>query len=114
MKKHILIAIAALVASSGAAFGATPQPAQPAQCSQMTPEEQTFANQLTDPNNQTIFCSQLTSDQRQMAMQLTGRVDAKGNKITADQAVQQVVLTSKGGSSTTPNRKPGGACPLQD
>ena len=114
MKFSIISSLMLLIANLSAE---TPPPASPPAatdpCSQLSDEEQAFASQLTNPDNHSLFCSQFTSVQRKMAMQLSGQVDANGNKITPDQAVQQLVLSGKTGPSTTPMRRPGGSCPLQ-
>jgi hypothetical protein len=60
-------------------------------CSQLTADEQNFANQLMDMNNRTMFCTQFTSLQRQQAMQMMGQIDASGNMMDADQSVQKVM-----------------------
>jgi hypothetical protein len=60
-------------------------------CSKLTPDEQSFANQLMDMNNKTMFCTQFTSRQRQQAMQMMGQQDVSGNMMTADQAVKQAM-----------------------
>ncbi len=84
-------------------------------CNQLTPAEQNFAAQIMDMNNKTMFCTQFTAQQRQQAMQMMGQTDSSGNKMNADQAVQQVMGS---GSMSTPatQQKPrtsGGACPVK-
>ena len=84
---------------------------QNADCSQLSPQEQNFANQVMDMNNKTMFCSQMTMQQRQQAMQMMGQPDASGNMMNADQAVQQVM-----GATPMTQPKPkasNGGCPVK-
>ncbi|MGC1878471.1 MAG: hypothetical protein WA347_06880 [Rhabdochlamydiaceae bacterium] len=60
-------------------------------CSQLTADEQNFANQLMDMNNRSMFCTRFTPQQRQQAMQMMGQTDTSGNMMNADQAVQRVM-----------------------
>lgn len=86
------------------------QPMEVPECSQLSPAEAQFANQLTDPANKILFCTQFTPQQRKEAMQMVGKPDAMGNRMSADQAVQQL---GGGGASIQPGRRPGGACPVK-
>ena len=77
----------------------------------LSPEEQKFANQLTNSDNIAMFCNQFTPEQRHQAMQLKGQRDEAGNILTADRAVQQVA-----GNTLPPNKSPrrsGGGCPVK-
>jgi hypothetical protein len=77
----------------------------------LSPEEQKFANQLTDSNNISMFCTQFTPEQRKQAMQLKGQQDEAGNILTADLAVQQVA-----GNTLPPSkrsRRSWGGCPVK-
>jgi hypothetical protein len=83
-----------------------------ADCSKMSTAEQSFAGQLTDVNNKAMFCSQFTPQQRQQAMQMSGQMDASGNRINPDQAVQQV-MASASIPATQPRVRSGGGCPVK-
>jgi uncharacterized membrane protein len=72
-------------------------------CTQLTPDEQNFSNQLMDMNNRNMFCTQFTRQQRQQAMQMMGRQDDSGNMMNADQSVQQVM--QMGGMSSMNNQQ---------
>lgn len=90
---------------------ASPQTkAAPSDCSQMSADEQDFANQLMDMKNRSMFCSQFTAQQRQQAMQMMGQTDASGNVMNADQAVQQVMQMSP---PTQMRPRSGGGCPVK-
>lgn len=80
-------------------------------CSKLTVAEQSFANQLTDMNNRSLFCSQFNVQQRQQAMNLQNQPDAMGNTMSADQAVQQVM--QMGAPSSAQPRRSGRACPVK-
>lgn len=77
-------------------------------CVNMGPEAEHFASQLS-AENKVMFCSQFTESQRAAAMQMVGQPDEAGNRMTADQAVQKVVLTT-----TTPSQeKTPTGCPVK-
>jgi hypothetical protein len=81
-------------------------------CSKLTVDEQSFANQLNDMNNKSMFCTQFTLQQRQQAMQMMGQTDASGNIMTADQAVIQTMQNS-GMSPTSPSKARPSGCPVK-
>lgn len=94
----------------------------PANCSNLTPDEQNFSYQLTNPNNQSMFCSQFTPDQRMQAMQMAGQPMAGGNTMSPDQAVQQVMKNNRMAPMSAPTNQNGnngysntngGACPVK-
>lgn len=80
-------------------------------CSQLTPAEQNFAAQVIDMNNKEAFCSQFTAAQRRQAMQMMGQPDGSGNRMTADQAIQQVMSTTVPPANKTRPRT--GGCPVK-
>jgi hypothetical protein len=88
--------------------GQTQMMAPAPDCSQLNPDEQDFANQITDTNNKSTFCSQFTPQQRKQAMQMMNQPDAQGNMMNADQSVQQVMINS--GQRRT---RTGGGCPVK-
>ncbi len=61
-----------------------------------------------------MFCSQFTAQQRRQAMQMMDQPDASGNMMTADESVQQVMMSS-GMTPPATNAKPrtGGGCPVK-
>lgn len=61
-----------------------------ADCSQLTPEEQTFSNQILTETNKEIFCSKFNSEMRSKAMDLSGQMEDGGVLMTNDEAVEQV------------------------
>ena len=87
------------------------QPMMGADCSKMSPSEKSFAGQLTDMNNKTMFCSQFTPQQRQQAMTMMGQTDTYGNAMNADQAVQKVMQS--GQTAPAQPKRPAGACPVK-
>lgn len=89
---------------------------QPPDCSQLTPAEQNFANQLKNINNKSIFCSQFTPQQRKKAMQMMGTANASnmsGGMMTADQAVEQVMQSSNMRPGSGSQGRSTGGCPVQ-
>lgn len=81
-------------------------------CTQLTPKEQNFASQIVDQNNKKVFCSQFTASQRRQAMQRMGQPDGSGNRMTADEAIEEVMAST--GSPPASNAKPrAGGCPAQ-
>jgi hypothetical protein len=82
----------------------------PADCSEMSEDEQDFASQLNDANSKT-FCSKMTPMQRQKAMQMTGMRGSSGTKISPDDAVQNVMKNS--GMQGGKGQRGSGACPVQ-
>jgi hypothetical protein len=118
MKKYLLLL--SLLGTSLSLFGATGNNSsnqtmqmQPADCSNMSADEQSFANQLMDSNNKMLFCSQFTPQQRQQAMQMNGAKNASGNAMNADDAVQQVMQTSSTSPMAPAKGRTGGACPVR-
>lgn len=103
---------------------AQPQPAQPngngkammspkaADCSQMTPDEMDFANQL-NPMNKAMFCGKFSSDMRNSAMQMSGEMGPDGNMITNDQAVEKVAKDNNMMMPAAPAARQGGSCPAK-
>lgn len=77
----------------------------------LSPEEQKFANLLTDSNNISMFCTQFTPEQREQAMKLKGQSDEAGNILTADRAVQQVAGNTLPPSKSS--RRSWGGCPVK-
>jgi hypothetical protein len=130
MKKTALFLSALAVATSASLFAASNSTAQKGSgkaslgqmqdqtmnqnpdCSQMTSDEQNFANQMMDMNNKSMFCTQFTPQQRQQAMQMMGQPDASGNLMNADRAVQQVMQNS-GMTPSTRARSSSGGCPVK-
>ncbi len=82
-------------------------------CTQLTPDEQNFANQVNDMNNKMMFCTQFTSQQRQQAMQMMGQMDATGNMMTADQAVKQVMQNNGMTPMSQQKSRSSGGCPVK-
>ncbi len=88
---------------------------QMADCSQLTPDEQDFANQL-NPTNKMVFCNKFTPDMRTSAMEMSGQMGMDGTLITNDQAVERV---AKDNNMTMPMAAPagtprqGGSCPTK-
>jgi hypothetical protein len=82
-------------------------------CTNLTPEEQNFANQVNDMNKRTMFCTQFTPQQRQQAMQMMGQTDASGNMITADQAVTQVMQSGGMSPMSQQRGRSSGGCPVK-
>ncbi len=78
-------------------------------CTQLTPDEQNFANQMMDVNNRNTFCTQFTQQQRQQAMRMLGQQDDSGNTMNADQSVQQV-MQRNGMSSMTDQQNVRASC----
>jgi len=118
--KKLTLCLGALIATLSSSLSAAP-PAngkaqsgqmmnQPAGCNQMTAEEQNFCSQIMDMNNKMLFCSKFTPQQKQQAMQMMGQMDASGNMMTADQAVQQV---QGAGAATSTKPKTSGGCPAK-
>lgn len=58
-------------------------------CSQLTPDEIDFANQLS-PVNKALFCGKFSADMRASAMEQSGQMGNNGTLITNDQAVEKV------------------------
>jgi hypothetical protein len=114
MKKWIVnFSLLAVAASAPLFSDAAPAPSQTTpQCSQLTADEMSFSNHLTDMGNKAVFCSQFTPAQRQQAMQMMGQNNPADNSMSADQAVQQVMQS---GNPTTAPAKPRGAggCPVK-
>lgn len=76
-------------------------------CSQFSKAEQNFAAQMNDIKNKKMFCSQFTPEQRQQAMRIAAELDTRGNRMSADQAVQSV--------NARASQKPrsNGGCPVK-
>lgn len=92
-------------------------PQTPPDCTKLTSDQMTFADQFTDMNLKAAFCSQLTSDQRQQVMAMTNQPDSNGNLLTADQAMRNFMQANSmqpPGSSpaTLTPRRSGGGCPV--
>lgn len=80
----------------------------PNQCSALTQDEQNFAKNLNDMNAM-MFCTKMSPVQRQKAMQMSTMRGPNGNKMTPDDAVQNVM-----GTNPNNGRQRGtGACPVQ-
>lgn len=117
MKKLFVFLVVALATAGSflnAAPPSSPTPSIP-ECSQLPADQQSFAAQLTTQDNKIMFCSKFTLQMRQQAMQKLGKPDPSGNKITADQAVEQIMAAN---GLLPPSQQPkpktyGGACPVQ-
>ncbi len=104
----MIIALSFMCVSSFVGAEEQPQVAQKMNdCSDMSMDMQTFANQLSSSNKR-MFCGQFNNRQRTQAMQTTGQKDASGNMMSADQAVQKVAADS----NMTPAKTPSG-CPVK-
>ena len=116
--KKIPVFLTVVIATAGALLNAAPPPpAAPSVpgCSQLPADQQSFAAQLTSQDNQIMFCTKFTPQLRQQAVQKMGKPDPSGNKITADQAVEQIMAAN---GLLPPSQQPkpktyGGACPVQ-
>ena len=86
--------------------GTTPQ--NQMDCSNMSPEVQQFANQLSMTNKK-MFCGQFSAAQRSSAMQYATQQDANGNMMSADQAVQKVA----GENNMRASQKSPTGCPIK-
>jgi hypothetical protein len=86
---------------------------QMADCSQLTPDEQNFANQMMDMNNRNMFCTQFTPQQRRQAMQMMGQQDSSGNMMNADQSVQQVMQMGGMTPMNQQKNRSTGGCPVK-
>jgi len=82
---------------------------QMAVCGSLSADEQAFAKQLSSAN-QNMFCSKFSSAQRTTAMQMTGKADASGNMMTADQSVQKVAMDN---NMMPAQAKAQGGCPVK-
>ncbi len=82
-------------------------------CSQLTPDEQDFANQL-NPSNKMVFCSKFNADMRTSAIEMSGQMGPDGTLITNDQAVEQVAKDNNMGMPMAPPAaRQGGSCPAK-
>lgn len=86
---------------------------QVADCTQLTADEQNFANQLMDMNNRNMFCTQFTPQQRRQAMQMMGQQDASGNMMNADQSVQRVMQSGGMIPMNQQRNRSSGGCPVK-
>lgn len=80
-------------------------------CSQLTADQQDFANQLS-PTNKMIFCSKFNDSQRASAMSTAGQMGASGTLVTNDQAVEKVAKDNNIPVPTTTPRQSTG-CPAK-
>jgi hypothetical protein len=81
-------------------------------CSQLTTDEQDFANQLS-PTHKMMFCNKFTPSMRQSAMQMSGEMGSEGNLVTNDQAVEKVAKDNNMMMPTQPPVRQGGSCPVK-
>jgi hypothetical protein len=81
----------------------------PSNCTNLPPEQQTFAMQL-NPSNKTMFCSSFNMDQRKAAMQMTSTMSPNGAKMTPDQSVEQV---AKNNNLVPTTPRSSGGCPVR-
>lgn len=111
MNKHWKFVIAAL--SLASTLAADDQPLAPNQmmqtpmdCSNMSPDMQTFAGKLS-PGNKMTFCGKMTDGQRSMSMQMANQMDPTGKPtMTPDQAVEKI------GQNLGASKGPSG-CPVK-
>jgi hypothetical protein len=82
-----------------------------ADCSQLTADEQDFANQLS-PNNKMAFCNKFDGEMRQSAMGLSGQMGTDGTLLTNDQAVEK---TARDNNVLIPSStmRQGSGCPAK-
>lgn len=78
-------------------------------CSQLTPDEQIFATQLS-PAQKKMFCTKFDTTMRSNAMEMSGQMGDNGVLMTNDQAVEQVARDNNMAMPMVPPRK-GGSCP---
>lgn len=78
-------------------------------CSQLTPDEQDFATQLS-PAQKMMFCNKFDTDMRSKAIDMSGQMGDNGVLMTNDQAVEQVARDNNMPMPMAPPRK-GGSCP---
>lgn len=84
-----------------------------ANCAQLTPDEQDFANQL-NPTNKTMFCTKFSADMRASAIEMSGQMGPDGMLVTNDQAVEQVARDNNiMMPMTAPPMRQGGSCPAK-
>ncbi|MFI5334276.1 MAG: hypothetical protein ACHQT8_03810 [Chlamydiales bacterium] len=96
------------------------QPGQPkvmkkAGCSQLSPDEQDFAGELS-PSQKMVFCNKFDPGMRTSAMEMSGQMGDDGMLMTNDQAVESVakdngILMPVMG--TQPQQRKSGSCPAK-
>ncbi|MBS0620695.1 MAG: hypothetical protein JSS61_04465 [Verrucomicrobia bacterium] len=116
--RRIHICLLALCASSFA-FSA-PAPTGPAvqsqptvDCSQLNPDELSFAAKMTSMQNKMTFCNQFTPEQRMQAMQMGDKPDASGKMMSPDDAVQKVMQMHNMAPTPMAQPRTGGGCPVK-
>jgi len=80
----------------------------PMDCSNMGADMQQFAAQLNAMNKK-MFCGQFNAAQRSTAMQYATQMDANGNMMSADKAVQKVAAEN----NMMPSSKSPTGCPVK-
>ncbi len=82
-----------------------------ADCSQLSTDEQDFANQL-NPTNKMVFCGKFDADMRQSAMGMAGQMGTEGMLMTNDQAVEKTAKDNNIMAPAAPARQ-GSGCPAK-
>lgn len=83
-----------------------------AECSQLNPDEQEFATQLSTTQRM-MFCNKFTPEMRASAMEASGQMGTNGMLITNDQAVEQVAKDNNMMMPMSPTKRQGSACPAK-
>lgn len=86
---------------------------QKADCSNLSSDEQDFADEL-NATNKVMFCGKFSAAQRNSAMDMSGTMGKDGKLMTNDQAVEKVARDSNMMMPAKPSQtRPGGSCPVK-
>lgn len=83
-----------------------------ADCSQLSPDEQDFATQLSAPHRM-VFCNKFDSEMRASAMEAAGQMGTSGMLVTNDQAVEQVARDNNMMMPMAPAKRQSSGCPAK-
>lgn len=83
-----------------------------ADCSQLSPDEQDFATQLSAPHRM-MFCNKFDAGMRGAAMEASGQMGTNGMLVTNDQAVEQVAKDNNMMMPMAPAKRQTSGCPAK-